>query len=49
MRYAVIAEKRGDPSSRKVWTNFVGPIGHLGFAKWVARKYPSYVVYLELI
>ncbi len=48
MRYAVIAEKRGDPASRKVWLPFSGE-EVVCFAVWIARGYPSHVVYLELI
>jgi len=46
--YAIVAEKRGDPSSRKVWTPF-NRSEVVCFASWIARGYLDHVVYIELI
>ena len=49
MRYQIVAEKRGDLSSRKVWKYDFSPGGYARFAAKMARRYPTYVVYLEMI
>ncbi len=48
MKYAIVAEKRGDPSSREVWLPFSAEEVAC-FAAWIARGYPRHVVYLKLI
>jgi len=48
MRYTIIAEKRGDSSSRMSGPSEACSLAlQRAFAAYLARKYPSHVVYLE--